>query len=204
MDEMTFHRQARGNRADRGFTLIELLTVMAIISILAMLSVMAASSARRGSNLRLAGQLLGDQFSLAWQEAVSKNSDVEVRFYQRTTGGTTDWRGVQLWRIKQTPDGPVASAYGRVTWLPEGVRMSDAELSPLIQNSPRKGTVSLPTYGTTSYKAFRFRANGSLETAVGDNNFITLVNATDTGTPPANYYTIQINSLTGKTSVFRP
>ena len=197
-------KQVRG-QACRGFTLIELLTVMAVLSILIALTVPAVSTAVRGSNLNLAGQMVGDQFSLAWQEAVSKNYDVEVRFYELANGASTGWRGVQLWRIKQTPSGPITSVFSRVVWIPEGIRMTtNSNLSPLITESLRKGSVTLPTYGATPYSGFRFRANGSLESSVGDNNFVTLVNSIDSGNLPANYYTIQINPLTGKTSVFRP
>lgn len=200
MDEMRTSIQK-----GRGFTLIELLTVMAVISVLAVLTVPAVSTIVRGSNLNLAGQLVGGQFATAWQEAVSKNCEVEVRFYELTSGVSPGWRGIQLWRIKQTATGPVPIALSRVLWISEGIRMTpNADLSPLLQSGPRQGTVTLPTYGPTSYRWFRFRANGSLESSVGDNNFVTLVNATDSADHPKNYYTIQINSLTGKTTVFRP
>ena len=187
-----------------GFTLIELLVVIAILGILMTLVIPAITSLSRGSNLNLAGQMIADQLALARQEAVTRNRDIEVRFYQLTSGLSPGWRAIQLLRIEQTPSGPVTVASSRISVIPEGIVMADNALSPLISASLRSGTTTLPAYGETAYRAVRFRANGSLETSVGDNNYITLFNATDSGNPPANYYTIQINSLTGKVSIFRP
>lgn len=187
-----------------GFSLIELLTVIAILGILASLIVPAVGSISRGANLNRGGQMISDQLALARQEAVTRNRDVEVRFYQLTNGISTGWRGIQLFRIEQTPTGPVTNASSRISVVPEGIVMASNSLSPLITSSPASGTVHLPTYGATVFRAFRFRGNGSLETSVGTNNYVTLYNAIDKASPPANYYTIQINPLTGKASVFRP
>jgi len=211
MDEIVSRAHVRSDHAScsigfqpKGFSLIELLTVIAILAILATLIVPAVTSISRGSNLNRGGQIVSDQLALARQEAVSKNRDVEVRFYEFTTGLSPGWRGMQLWRVEQTPTGPVTNASSRVSVMPEGIVMASNNLSPLIMASPLSGSATLPAYGATPYRAFRFRANGALETGVGINNYVTLVNATDTGNPPANYYTIQINPLTGKASVFRP
>jgi len=185
------------------FSLIELLTVVAILGIMATLVIPAVGSILRGSNLNRGGQMISDQLFMARQEAVSKNRDVEVRFYNLTNGMFPGWRGIQLWRIEQTPTGPVTNSSSRVTVLPDGIVMASNSLSPLITASSG-GTETHAVYGTMAYKAFRFRADGSLETSVGTNNYVTLQNASDTGNPPANYYTIQINPLTGKSGVFRP
>ncbi len=185
------------------FSLVELLVVIAILSLLAVLALPAVSSILRGSNINRAGQIISDQFSLARQEAVSKNRDVEVRFYFLANGPTPGWRGVQLWRIEQTPNGPVTNSSSRVAVIPDGILIS-TNLSPLLTAAPQSGSTNLPVYGATAFRGFRFRASGGLEAAVSANNSITLVSATDTGSTPANYYTMQINAQTGKIIVFRP
>ena len=211
MDKMTIGSFRRGAgdkdraipRRPMGFSLVELLTVMGIICLLAIFTVPAISSILRGSNLNRAGQMIEDQFSSARQIAVSKNRDIEVRFYYMTNGMFSGWRGLQLWLIEQTPAGPATNMFGRVKVIPDGILMS-TNLSPLITASPLNSSVTLPSLGPTPYRGFRFRASGSLENSVGDQNYVTLVNALDLGSPPKNYYTIQINPLTGKASVYRP
>jgi hypothetical protein len=82
----------------------------------------------------------------------------------------------------------------------------DASLSPLLTAEPNvSGTATVPGHGSIAYCGFRFRANGSTDNAVTEaNSFLTLQNAKTLGTTPVNYYTIQVNPVTGKTTIFRP
>lgn len=189
----------------RAFSLIELLTVVAIMAILAVLAVPAMSSMMRASTLSRGGQVVGDMLSVARQEAVTRNRDVEVRFYYLTNEGVKGWRAMQLWKLEQTANGPATNTSSRVTLLPDGVVIAiNDSLSPLVSDSPHSGTVNLAAYGSTPYKSFRFRPNGATEIAVGDSNFLTLVPSSDSTTRPANFYTLQVDSLTGKAKVIRP
>ncbi len=189
----------------RAFSLIELLVVMGILILLMTFAIPAFNSITVGSNLNRAGLMIGDEIALARQEAVSKNRDVQVVLYKLPTGTTSAWRGIRLLRIDQTPAGMVTNAASRLLQIPEGVLISpDAAYSPLL-TSAVNDTVTLPGYGTVQCASFRFRANGSLESRISSaSNFLTLQSVTATGNPPANYYTIQVNTLTGKLSVFRP
>jgi len=187
-----------------GFSLIELLVVVAIVVILAAVTVPATSSALRGASLNQAGQLVSDQLSVARQEAVSKSQDVEVRFYRMTNGLVSGWKGLRIVRIEQTPTGPVTNPVGRFVSLPDSVMISESSsLSPLMMNATAQSE-NMGSRGQLSYRAFRFRPNGGLEVGVGSNNFVTLVNMQDIGASPANFYTIQINPLSGKATVYRP
>jgi len=187
------------------FSLIELLTVIAILGILSTLLVPAISSISRGSNLNRAGQMIADELALARQEAVTKNRDVEVRFYELTNGLSPGWRAVRRWRVDQTPTGPVTNASSRLIVIPEGIVMATKnDLSPLVTSNTVTGTETHPSYGSVKYSSFRFRGNGSLKTSVDTNTYVTLVNAPDSEARPANFYTLQINPLTGKVSIFRP
>jgi uncharacterized protein (TIGR02596 family) len=66
--------------AARAFSLIELLVVIAIIAIITSFAIPAATTIIRGSQLTQASQVLSDQISLARQQALSRNRQIEVRF----------------------------------------------------------------------------------------------------------------------------
>src|SRR5688572_11545085 len=68
--------------ARQGVTVVELLVVIGIIVILATLSAPAVNRVMRASQLTYAGSLLSDHLALARQTALSKNHNVEFRFYQ--------------------------------------------------------------------------------------------------------------------------
>jgi len=186
----------------RAFTLIELLVVVAIVLVLATLAMPAFNSIAVGSNLNRSGQLVGDQIALARLNAVTGNREVQVRLYNMTNGITKGWRGIQVWRVEQTASGPTNIPSGRLMVFPEGIVM-DPDKSPLLAADPNvAGTVTLPSHGTVTYSGFRFRPNGSTDSSISaSNNYLTLQQA---NTSPSNYYTVQINPITGKTTIFRP
>lgn len=194
-------------RKKPGFSLLELLVVMTILVLLISFAAPAFQSMVAGSNLTRAGQLVGDQIVLARQGAVTGNAELQVVFFRLTDGPTKGWRAVQIWRLEQTAAGVKTRPLGRVETFPDGVILSDDPgLSPLLTASPLStGTAALPSHGTVDYAGFRFRANGSTENAISEmNNFVTLQNATETAKPPHNYYTLQINPVTGKVTAFQP
>jgi len=192
-------------RGSFAFSLIELLAVMAVVAIIIAISLPAFTSLTSGSNLNRAGQMVGDQIALARQEAVARNRDVQVTFYNLTNGTTKGWRGMRILRVDQTQNGTVTNVATRLVQIPDGIVISaDPATSPLL-SAGTTGTTNLPGYGTVEYSSFRFRANGSMESGFGaTNNSLTLQNASAQGNPPSNYYTIQVNPLTGKVSVYRP
>lgn len=186
-----------------GFSLLELLAVMAVVIVLCSLAAASISGILMGSNLTRAGNLVADQCTLARQEAVTRNRNVEVRFFYLPREASPAWRGMQVVRIEENGNQvPV----GKLLVLPEGILISASEtLSPLMMaGDPILGTVENPTYGTLSYRAFRFRPNGSTGGALGAGNFLTLCAATAQGSPPANFCTVQVNPVTGKITTYRP
>lgn len=197
MDEMTSVA-----RQVRAFSLVELLVVIAILLLLAVVSVPAFNAIAVGSKLNRAGQMVGDQLSSARQTAVTRNREMQVWFYKATGGATPGWRGLQVWRVEQTATGVTNIAASKPILFPEGVIL-DPALSPLLTaDASISGTVSVPSQGSLEYAGFRFRANGGTDLNVtATNNYVTLRQAVGSS---ANFYTVQVNPITGKTSVFRP
>ena len=64
------------------FSLVELLVVVAVIAIVVGFAVPAANNLLRGSQLTQGAQTMGDQLAFARQTALSRNRQIEVRFYR--------------------------------------------------------------------------------------------------------------------------
>lgn len=195
----------------RAFSLVELLVVIAIVLIMATFAAPALTSVLRGSNLNRAGQMIADQITFARQAAVLKNREVQVRFFTSASGTVNEVSGLQLWQVEEGLAGPITNAAGRVQKLPENVIFNpNANISPLLSVPENQGgvagTMVVSSVGTVNYTGFRVRANGMLDNAIRTNNFLTLQNSTPpaTASAPANFYTVQINPITGKVISYRP
>ena len=197
-----------------GFTLIEMLVVIAIITILATAMLPGLSGVVQGFDLTTAGQSVSDQVTLARQMALAKNRNAEVRFYKKkaTVGDAVSFRGVQIWAQVSENGVIVYRPATRVVWLREGFKVIEHETySPLIGSEfsayQGTGTTEAPLpRGVESYVAVRFRPTGSPEAALkASNNFVTIVPERETGAAlPKNYYTVQIDPLTGRPTTYRP
>jgi uncharacterized protein (TIGR02596 family) len=189
-----------------GFSLVELLVVMAILILLAAATMPALQSTLVGSNLNRAGLLVGDQIQLARQEAVARNCEVRIVFYNLTNGATKGWCGLQVFRVEQSSDQASSVAITRVVGLPDGIVVSsNPNLSPLLTAYANTSMTNLPGKGSVEMAEIRFRGNGFLSGGVtSSNNFLTLQNANAVGVPPANFYSLQVNPVTGKIAALRP
>ena len=197
--------------APRSFSLVELLVVMAILGLIAMLAAPTLQSVVLGTNLSRSGQMVGDQIRQARQEAVAKNREVRVLLYRFNAAGPgrtlhPGWSAIQSWRIEQTDSDTVSLPVGKMEFLPDDVVLSDdRQLSPLLTAYTAVVETNLSHYGAVSVAEFRFRPNGFLSGNVTtNNNYLTLQNVHAGGNPPQNYYSVQINPVTGKVTSFRP
>jgi uncharacterized protein (TIGR02596 family) len=215
----------------QAFSLIELIVVIAIIVIIASFATPAVNSVLRGSHLSQASGILVGQLSLARQQAISRNRQVEVRFYRfadpETPGenvanpASGAFRAMQIFEVRDN----VAVPVDKIQNLPGRVIFSytpGAGLSSLLDGSTA-GTTALKKPGTDDknaprlprgvdwnydYVALRFLPDGSTDRKVTDKWFVTLINGNDRlegpAKPPANFFTVQIDPVSGVTRNYRP
>ncbi len=208
------------------FSLVELLVVMAIISVLMFLAIPAITGTVRGSQLTTAGNNLIEQLNLARQTAMTRNCEVEFRFYKVPDSGATVSSPPTTYRIYQSysldENGQQTNAITKPIFLPDGVTISSTSTySSLLPASPSNppysvsGTAagtSLGLYGPSSYNYmdFHFRANGSTDLNPNSSStwFISLINEHDSSVGPTglpnNFFTVQVDALSGHARSFRP
>lgn len=206
----------------RAFSLVELLTVIAIaVAIMAIVGP-AVAPLFRASKVTTAASLLTDNINLARQTALTQNMDVEMRIYKTASGTDAtnlQYRAFRLFKVD--PDnGSVPRPLGKTCYLPEPAIIAEStSLSTLLDytNTSRSGLTrgeeTLPGTSTQiSYVSFRFRANGGTNlTPVNppDGNWYLTIylqndpKAASTGIP-ANYFTAQIDPVTGRVRGYRP
>ena len=212
----------------RAFSLIEMMVVLGVVGLLLAFAAPNLFSLITSNSLTGEGVVLRNQLTFAQQTAVSKNADVEVRFFKMPDYANARdeeaFRGYQLFQYNLDGELVPISTFFRIK-APVGVH---DELSTILD--PRANTsaadkkfgFSSPTNGTTGvkegggtpenakYVAFRFRPDGSTDlpfrTGQDDTWYITLVQGegalkTDN---PDNYVCLQVNPYNGQVSEFRP
>ncbi|PTX97379.1 hypothetical protein DB346_20495 [Verrucomicrobia bacterium LW23] len=209
-------------RATAGFSLMELVAVMAIMAVLATITIPVVVPMMRSSSLNSGAAMLVDEFNLARQTAMTENRDVEVRIYR--TGSASNpadlqYRGFRS-LIKESDEPLQWKALTRVRYLPDPVIFSaDPNFSTLLDagNASRSGLTSssetLPNAATpTPYISFLFRPTGGTNLSPVDppvgNWFLTLHSSADplnaTTGLPNNYFTCQVEPVTGRIRTYRP
>ncbi len=216
-------RHPRPARAHRGFTMIELLVVLSIMAILAALAVPSFRSVVQNYQLKDSGNRVIGFISQSRQWALSKNQEVEVRFYKDAKNGRYD----SLVSVADTGTSTSSVQWlSKPYYLPAGVafNVSNTAYSPLITsistgtatpNSPY--AVSADSNSATpsslqgeSYVAFRFRPDGSTDLDPGANanawciTLTSLDSAAGTSTPANDFVTILVDPVMGRTRLYQP
>lgn len=212
------------------FSLIEMMVVLGIVGLLLAFAAPNLFSLISSNTLTGEGSVLRNQLTLAQQVAVSKNADVEVRFFRMAdySAAQTEerFRAFQLYQYNQAGQLEPISTFFRIR-APVGVHES---LSTILNtgsggatsvdkkygfDSPRSGSVEAPTgeggsLKPTPYVSFRFRPDGSTDlpfrTGNKDTWYITLVQGEGAlqSNDPDNYLCLQVNPYNGQVSEFRP
>jgi uncharacterized protein (TIGR02596 family) len=212
------------------FSLIEMMVVLGIVGLLLAFAAPNLFSLISSNTLTGEGTVLRNQLTYAQQIAVSKNADVEVRFFKMPDFAAAQpeeaFRAYQLYQYNQEGQLEPISTFFRIK---APVAVHDG-LSTLLStrsggatsvdkaygfDSPRADQTDAPTgeggsMRPTPYVAFRFRPDGSTDlpyrTGNRDTWYITLVQgegALNTDDPD-NYLCLQVNPYNGQVSEFRP
>lgn len=210
---------------NRAFSLGELLAVMAICVLLAALAIPAFQNIGASSSLSAGGQSVVDVLTLARQIAVTRNRPVEVRLYKlpesnQPTGAPAHYRALQIVLNNAGQLTPL----GKPVYLSEPIVISDnvktSSLLPdpadpiLPELTPSLADFSLPgAERNYRFRKFQFKPDGATDLPPAASStepawFLSLYalrQPVKDGTGlPANFFTVQIDPLTGGTKVYRP
>lgn len=193
----------------QGFSLLELLAVLGVISVLVVLSVPMLSGMGKAQGLTTATSKLKGQFALARQVAMTKNQNVELRFY---LGPKNSLQATQVVALddegkSEGPESPVESLSQQVAALPAGTFSTLLTDTSVAKQADRNDFWQAPV---EDFAYVTFTANGapdlpSLPTGV-ESWTLTLVGhqeAEETSLP-ANFATFVLNPVTGLVKVVRP
>ena len=202
------------------FSLIELIAVISIIAIIAAFAIPAASTILRGSQLTQGAQLISGQLSLARQQALTRNHSIEVRFFRyadsEVPGEQADspesgkFRAIQMFEVLENG---VPVPLSKMETLPNSIIFNDDQLSSIImEKDPQPPSDTDPEMArgvkkNYEYVAFRFRPDGSTDLNPIKQWFVTLHSITDQiegSVPPSNFFTVQIDPVSGSTREYRP
>lgn len=217
-------------RQQTAFSLVEVLVVVLVIALVVAAAAPMVFATISSTRLTSAGQSVAAHLSLARQLAQSRNEAVEVRFYEyedsEQPGSKRAYRALTIMRV--VPPTTVALALGNsqlmepltdTFYLPSGIVFGDSNAaSPILkQLTPTADQERVIQRGQGArYVAFRFTSAGgtNLETAMRlqgyqpSQTYLTLVEEKLNGSAateiPKNFYTVQIDPTTGKTSTYRP
>jgi uncharacterized protein (TIGR02596 family) len=200
------------------FTLIEMLVVLVVLAMLLVTATPVAMGVLRSSRLASSGEAMLGRLVEAQQMAIAQDTDVEVRIYQGIEPefpGAPQWRAAQLFVLQAvgsaadpTSQGVFQPAGNPLRLDPSVIISSDVTLSsflglPLVKDTAASGNTDL---SLTGHVAFHFHSDGSTDLTPGKPWFLTLIGL-DPGpqtSPPDNYFTIQVDSSTGRVRSYHP
>ncbi|HSJ01052.1 MAG TPA: Verru_Chthon cassette protein D [Verrucomicrobium sp.] len=206
----------------RGFTLVEMLFVCIVVGVLLAVAAPVGISVLQASGMNRATSMISDELNMARQLAMTRNREVEVRFYKVATDATTQdlqFRAFRSFLVEgDSPEN--VKALGNVQYLPESIIISaDTKNSTLLDygNPNRSGLMlfqeTLPgTSSPVDCVSFIFRPNGGTNLGPIDppegNWYLTFHQAhavvnVETGIPD-NFCTVQIDPVSGRVRVYRP
>ncbi|MCE0497451.1 MAG: Verru_Chthon cassette protein D [Methylacidiphilales bacterium] len=203
--------------------MIELLVVIAIIALMTALTMQSFQSYTRSFSLTTASAYLRDGLELARQTAVSKNSTVEVRFYQLPASSSSTLSGYCAFQafLKGNLTPPTYTAITAIIYFPRSIVLSTDSTKtsfltlsgqPAAGSSPPSSAtpISLPTCGTNyNYLYFCYTPSGGTNLSPTGSWFATLVpenapTSTSNGGLPTDFATVQVDPVMGNARVYHP
>lgn len=214
----------------KGFSLIELMIVLGVVGLLLAFAAPNLFSLISANTLTSEGQVVRNQLTYAQQLALSKNADVEIRFFKMADleNAATEkaFRAFQLFQYNVDGELVPVSSFYRIrppvavhenlsTILQPSANNANAKDKKFGFVAPVEGKYDAPVGNggaleSTDYIAFRFRPDGSTDlpfrSGNGDTWYITLVQGEGaiSNSKPDNYLCLQVNPYNGQVSEFRP
>jgi uncharacterized protein (TIGR02596 family) len=208
----------------RAFTLIEMMVVVALIALITAAVTPMVFGTLVSTRLASAGETLSGQISLAHQMAVSRNYAVEVRFYEyedpEAPGSGSAFRALAILRASKagSATGELNTQLTDTYYLPAGIAIgSTKSMSPLLSGNLLKAEADrekiIKRSNNARYKAFQIRPDGttSLESLMEgyypSKCYVTLGDereVMDDQKVPKNFFAVQIDPATGRTTTHRP
>ena len=201
-----------------GFTLIEVLLVIAIISILMVLSITSVHNLVSSTDLSTSAVTVVDTLNMARQRALSMNRPVEVRFYKlppksgaAASGSPTAYRALGIYEISE--NGP--RLIQKLVYLANSAEFSDSQSYGTLLAYTPLASADLNIGGSTltcDYHCFQYLPDGTtnldLQPASSTDTWhIMIFNSNHPPTdsnPPANYVSVQLDPVSGRTETFQP
>jgi uncharacterized protein (TIGR02596 family) len=196
-----------------GFSLVEIVVVVALVALIFTFAAPYTLSAIQSASISTAGDTLMLKLSQAQQRAVTDTRPTGVDFFYYTKDGIKGCHAIQLIRYdastnESTPlEEPVYWSDGRAV-LVEGVLspMFLDNLSPFstgpAESEPFKNLEA-------TFNRIIFYPNGSTNLRVPLRDaYLTLISIRnyqeELTDPPSNYYTVQLDPITGRAHSYRP
>lgn len=196
-----------------GFTLVELVIVIAIMVMLIAVATPYTLGALQSANLTSAGDTLMQKLALAQQRSLTENRPVGLDFYYYTEDEIKGCHAIQM--ISYNPaTNQVTQLEPPVYWNKQSVVIVEGALSPMFsinQTPVSTGQATQNPFKSLNATFYRviFYPNGSTSLRVPLRTaYLTLISTksykADLSTAPPDYYTVQIDPVTGRGHSYRP
>lgn len=205
------------NAARHAFTLIEMITVIAVVATLMAIATPLLVGSIQASRLTSTGEGMMYRLTRLQQIVATNGTPAEMRFYKYDKEGVSAYRAYQLFAHDKATGESVALE-NPVYLEGDNLALLEGQLSPLLDSAahgtttgawPRAATEEPFKSMNAQYLRVMFYPDGttSLNTTLR-NAYLTIADETlvqsgQQGLPP-NYYTIQIDPVTGRAKSYRP
>ncbi|HSI63777.1 MAG TPA: Verru_Chthon cassette protein D [Candidatus Saccharimonadia bacterium] len=202
--------------SQRAFTLVEMVAVIAVIATLMVISTPHLIGTIQANRLTSAGEGLTYRLARIQQIVATTGHPAEIRFYRFEQEGVTAYHAYQLFAHDEGAS-ELKALENPVYLKGDNLTLVEGALSPLLEPSAH-GTTSGAWPRAAEHEPFKsmnaqylriaFYPDGttSLHTTLR-NSYLTIAEeeANQAGAPPPpNYYTLQIDPVTGRAKSYRP
>jgi uncharacterized protein (TIGR02596 family) len=200
------------------FTLVELITVLAIMSVLMLIAMPSIVGTLQANRLTSAGEGLMYRLSRLQQEVATSNHAGEIRFYRFEMEGVRGFHAYQLF-AHDAKSGELRALENPIYFKDSNLTVVEGALSPLLEPAAHgtaegvwpKSAVDEPFKSLNAeYFRISFLPNGTTSLSAPLRQCYLTLASEEGGSgeqgarPPANYYTIQVDPVTGRARAYRP